>query len=189
MQPISDRGAGLKFDGGKAQPGLLIDGVPRALSRVADVLTFGAKKYKAHSWKQVENGQERYNDAKVRHQLAAGRGEVYDPESGIEHLAHEACNILFLLELMLEQKEKYERAVQEKCTEYGKRAAEQTPVADPRQMSLPFASGYGARYTYDDSTVKQAEQYVERVVGYGDPIGYPEPPEEGCETPTSCGCN
>lgn len=100
------RGAGLKFDGGKPRPGLLMEGMPRALARVADVLTFGANKYQAHSWKQVENGQERYNDAKVRHQLALAAGEVFDRESGIEHLAHEACNVLFLLELALIEKEK-----------------------------------------------------------------------------------
>lgn len=201
MQPISDRGAGLKFDGGKPQPGLLIDGVPRALSRVADVLTFGAKKYKAHSWKQVENGQERYNDAKVRHQLAAGRGEVYDPESGIEHLAHEACNILFLLELMLEQKEKYGSDIQTDCAadlrrriDDGKQRVIQE--AEQRQMSLPFASGYGSREgvnaylaeRYKDLPFRDAD-ITAKLAGYRDPLGYPEPPEEGCETPTGCGCN
>lgn len=102
---VNSRGAGLKFDGDKPRASLLIDGMPRALARVADVLTFGAAKYKAHSWKQVENGQERYNDAKVRHQLKRAEGEVFDSESGIEHLAHEACNALFLLELALIEKE------------------------------------------------------------------------------------
>lgn len=114
-EPINPRGAGLKFDGDKPRPGLLIEGMPRALARVADVLTFGAKKYQAHSWKQVENGRERYNDAKVRHQLKQAEGEIYDQESGIEHLAHEACNALFLLELALIEKENSKRD-QAKCT-------------------------------------------------------------------------
>lgn len=112
---VNPRGAGLKFDGGKPRPGLLIEGMPRALARVADVLTFGANKYQAHSWKQVENGRERYHDAKVRHQLALAGGEVFDAESGIEHLAHEACNVLFLLELALIEKEN-QKDEQEKHT-------------------------------------------------------------------------
>lgn len=102
------RGAGLKFDGGKPRPSLLINGMPRALSRVVDVLTFGAAKYEAHSWQQVENGTERYADAKLRHMLADAMGEECDSESEIEHLAHEACNILFLLELKLRNKEEQE---------------------------------------------------------------------------------
>ncbi|QOI69527.1 hypothetical protein XaavBphi31_30 [Xanthomonas phage Xaa_vB_phi31] len=99
------RGAGLKFDAGKVRPSLLIQGMPRALLRVADVLTFGAKKYEAHSWKQVENGEERYNDAKLRHMFAEALGDNQDSESGIEHLAHEICNSLFLLEKLLIKQE------------------------------------------------------------------------------------
>ena len=99
------RGAGLKYDGGKPRPSLLFNGMPRALSHVIDVLTFGAQKYEAHSWQEVENGIERYNDAKLRHMLSLAKGEEVDAESGIEHLAHEACNILFVLELALRAKE------------------------------------------------------------------------------------
>lgn len=93
------RGAGLKFDQGKPRPYLLIHGMPTALSQIADVLTFGAQKYAAHSWRQVENGQERYSDALFRHLLARANGEVNDPETGLPHLAHAACNIMFLMEL------------------------------------------------------------------------------------------
>lgn len=100
----NERGAGLKFDSGKPRASLLFRGMPLALGRVIDVLTFGAKKYSAHSWQQVENGLERYEDAKLRHMLKDATGEELDPETGIEHLAHEACNILFLLELKLREK-------------------------------------------------------------------------------------
>ncbi|AHB12119.1 hypothetical protein Paz_22 [Xylella phage Paz] len=99
------RGAGLKFDAGKVRPSLLIRGMPRALLRVADVLTFGAQKYEAHSWRTVENGEERYDDAKLRHMFADALGEQADRESSIEHLAHEICNGLFLLEKLLIEKE------------------------------------------------------------------------------------
>lgn len=95
----SERGAGLKFDGGKPRWSLLMQGCAKALTGVAEVLTFGAKKYAAHSWKQVENNKERYRDALYRHLNAIERGEVLDPESGLPHWDHVACNALFLSEL------------------------------------------------------------------------------------------
>ena len=100
-QVVEARGAGLKYDTGKPRPSLLIRGMPRALMRVAEVLTFGAQKYEAHSWRSVENGEERYDDAKLRHMFKDAMGEVADNESTIEHLAHECCNLLFLLEKKL----------------------------------------------------------------------------------------
>lgn len=85
-----------KADAGKLRPSLLLFGMPRALTAVTAVLTYGAQKYEAHSWKNVDMA--RYEDALIRHQLDRIRGEVNDPESGLSHLAHQACNNLFLLE-------------------------------------------------------------------------------------------
>lgn len=90
----------LKADGGKVQVNLLLAGVPDALRSVGAVLTYGAQKYEAHSWKRVD--MERYRDAKARHQLDYLSGELLDPESGLLHLAHEACNNLFLLQAYLD---------------------------------------------------------------------------------------
>ncbi|WYW03940.1 endolysin [Pseudomonas phage vB_PpuP-Villemi] len=92
----SDRGAGLKFDGGKGRWSLMMQGCAAALAGVVEVLGFGAKKYAAHSWKQVENGEERYRDALYRHLHAIERGEEVDPESGLPHWDHLCCNALFL---------------------------------------------------------------------------------------------
>jgi hypothetical protein len=61
------------------------------------VLDFGALKYEPHSWQSVE--VERYNAAARRHRLARDLGEERDPESGLLHLAHEATNLLFQLEM------------------------------------------------------------------------------------------
>ena|SRR5690554_920511 len=94
-----ERGAGLKYDGGKPRWVLLMQGCHAALLRVVEMLTFGAKKYRAHSWQEVENGQERYRDALYRHMNAYESGELTDPESGLPHLAHVATNALFMLEL------------------------------------------------------------------------------------------
>lgn len=98
-------GAGLKFDHGKARIELLIQGMPRALESVAQVLTFGAEKYAAHSWLHVEDNTNRYWGAKLRHEIARAKGEASDQESGLLHLAHEACNCLFLLEIALRERE------------------------------------------------------------------------------------
>lgn len=92
---------GMKYDGGKPRMALLFDGCPNALEAVASVLTFGAQKYAAHSWQSVPEGEERYKSALLRHLTAVGKGEELDPESGLHHLAHAACNALFILELAL----------------------------------------------------------------------------------------
>jgi len=65
--------------------------------RVTEVLTFGAKKYAANQWQKVPNAVERYTDALYRHWLMCLGGEVNDLESGLPHLAHLACNAMFLL--------------------------------------------------------------------------------------------
>jgi len=96
---------GLKFDHGKPRVDLLVDGMPRALLAVSDVLTFGAEKYAAHSWKEVEGAAQRYKAAQLRHHLAQCAGEEADQETGLLHLAHEACNALFRLELALLERE------------------------------------------------------------------------------------
>lgn len=94
---------GMKFDGDKPRWTLLMRGCAKALNGVAAVLTFGAKKYDADSWKQVEGGEDRYRSALYRHLNAIESGEVLDPESGLPHWDHVACNALFLSELSKEQ--------------------------------------------------------------------------------------
>lgn len=65
------------------------------LEEVVKVLTFGAKKYKPYNWQQVENGQERYLNAALRHIAAIGKSEHTDPETGLSHYAHAICSLLF----------------------------------------------------------------------------------------------
>lgn len=94
-----------KFDGDKPMMDLLIDGCPNALLQVGAVLTYGFKKYGGkHGWKQLPDAIKRYEAAMLRHQIAAAAGEVNDPESGLPHAAHIACNALFLAELKKEIK-------------------------------------------------------------------------------------
>ena len=87
--------AGRKFDGGKLEYGLL---PPLALEETVKVLTFGAQKYERDNWQKVPDSKRRYFDALQRHVWAWKRGEQLDPESGIHHLAHAMCCLMFLYE-------------------------------------------------------------------------------------------
>ena len=86
---------GRKFDGGKLEYGLL---PPLALEETVKVLTFGAQKYERDNWQKVPDSKRRYFDALQRHVWAWKQGEQFDPESGIHHLAHAMCCLMFLYE-------------------------------------------------------------------------------------------
>lgn len=66
-----------------------------AIKEVVKVLEYGAKKYDEDNWKKVE--PQKYKEAAFRHWIAYVEGEKLDPETGYSHLAHLACDILFLL--------------------------------------------------------------------------------------------
>ena len=86
--------AAQKFDTNKVRMELL--SVP-ALMGTAAVMTFGAIKYAAHNWRKGFEWSRLYGAA-LRHILAHMNGEDRDPESGMSHLDHAACCIMFLQE-------------------------------------------------------------------------------------------
>ena len=96
---------GAKLDAGKPRPSLVLHGMADAISEVIAVAEFGAAKYTPDGWRSVPNGQARYTEAKLRHQMAAARGELIDPATGLRHAAQEAWNALAALQLQLEQEE------------------------------------------------------------------------------------
>jgi hypothetical protein len=69
----------------------------RAVASVVNVMTVGAKKYGADNWRNLEDGRRRYYAASLRHLTAWWEGEACDAESGLPHLAHAACCLLFPL--------------------------------------------------------------------------------------------
>ena len=73
---------------------------PESLEEIGKVLHFGAKKYAAHNWRKGMNWS-RLIAASLRHIFAFVRGENNDPETGLSHLAHAGCCILFLLSFQL----------------------------------------------------------------------------------------
>lgn len=86
---------GMKFDNGKPRMEL----ISRVfLEELAKVLSFGAQKYEPWQWKKGFES-DRLVGATLRHIHAYNSGETTDPESGLPHLAHAACNLMFLLDL------------------------------------------------------------------------------------------
>jgi hypothetical protein len=71
----------------------------KALAQVVGVLTYGARKYAPENWRKVANPRERYFAAALRHLVAWKGGEKIDPESGLSHLGHALCCLLFLCDL------------------------------------------------------------------------------------------
>ena len=90
---------GIKYDSKKPKMNLL---PPKAIVEVAKVLTFGAQKYGAENWKELEDLQNRYLAGALRHIFAHMDGEQLDPETGLSHMAHALCCLLFKLEIELE---------------------------------------------------------------------------------------
>ena len=77
---------------------------PEFIEGVGEVLTFGAAKYEPDSWQKVEDAENRYYAAAMRHLMAYRKGEAVDEESGLSHLKHAATNLMFLLHFESEEK-------------------------------------------------------------------------------------
>lgn len=94
------RTGAIKFDSGKPRLDLL---PVAALEQIAAVLAFGATRYGEHNWREGMKWG-RVSGAALRHLFAWLRGEDKDPDSGLSHLAHAACNLCFLLDYVLSGK-------------------------------------------------------------------------------------
>ena len=86
---------GRKFDKGKARWDLL----PwNEVGQIVQVLTYGAQKYDDDNWKHVRPFFRRYFSAMMRHIFDRFiKNERLDPGSGLPHLAHAGCCLLFLM--------------------------------------------------------------------------------------------
>lgn len=96
----------VKYDDGKPDWSL----VPfEALEGMVKVLEFGANKYAGWNW--TINGGFPYTRVLrscLRHIFAYMRGEDNDPESGLSHIHHAMCNLLFISHY-IGNKEKYNK--------------------------------------------------------------------------------
>jgi len=85
---------GRKSDNGKPRWDLL---PLEQVEEIVKVLSFGAIKYAPNQWQHVPNAENRYFAAMMRHIKAYQSGEIKDNESGLPHLAHAACCIIFIM--------------------------------------------------------------------------------------------
>ena len=101
---------GRKFDSEKPKLYLL---PPKSIIEIGKVLTYGAEKYDAENWRKVDDLQNRYTSAALRHIFAHIDGEKLDEETGLSHLAHAMCCLLFKLEdeLLVESEEERTREI------------------------------------------------------------------------------
>ncbi len=94
--PIYDKPSGVKYDDGKPRLDLLSTAW---LNGVGKVMGYGAKKYAAHNWR---GGivYSRLVAACLRHITAFNDGQDLDPETGLSHLYHASCCLMFLSEFV-----------------------------------------------------------------------------------------
>ena len=74
------------------------------LRLAADVLTYGADKYAQWNWTKGQSWSVPFNSG-LRHLAAWLDHEDFDPESGLSHLGHFICNVLFLSQYSLAYQE------------------------------------------------------------------------------------
>lgn len=96
LLPVTEATDTAKADSGKPHPSYVPVEIIEAVMRVRE---YGNQKYHdPDNWRTVE--PERYHEALLRHILKAWKDPYsVDPESGLLHLEHAACNIAFLLAL------------------------------------------------------------------------------------------
>jgi hypothetical protein len=85
---------GLKFDGGKLRYDLVDDD---AEAEFVAVLTFGAEQYAPDNWRLLPDLERRFFAALRRHLREYRKGNVFDSQTGLLHLAHAASCLHFLL--------------------------------------------------------------------------------------------
>lgn len=88
---------GIKHDGDKPQWHLLPF---EAVEGAVRVLMHGAKKYSAYNWSKGMP-YTRVLDAAQRHLNAIYQGEDKDPDSGLDHVDHAICELVFLKYYMI----------------------------------------------------------------------------------------
>ena len=106
---------GSKYDKDK----LRFDILPaEALIEIIKVVTYGENKYPSLmgedgklilNWKKLDNAQERFFSAGQRHIYADRLGEDTDDESGLWHLAHACSNLIFKLQLKIEEQNRKDK--------------------------------------------------------------------------------
>lgn len=86
---LKSKDPGAKLDQGKIRYSLI---PTEPLKWLAILYTRGAEKYSAHGWKSVDDAENRYLDALMRHLEAYREGEWLDPDTKVPHIIAVAWN-------------------------------------------------------------------------------------------------
>ena len=81
------------------------------IEKIVEVYHFGAQKYAPNTWKQLENGEQRYKAALLRHLVEHDKGNLRDNESGLLHAQHMCWNAIAMLYFAI----KKEQNIAEDC--------------------------------------------------------------------------
>lgn len=90
-EPIADHAD--RFNDGKRQWSLLDFSLMEDMVRVME---YGTRKYARDNWRKGLPVQQIF-DSLMRHMTAFMLGEDNDPETGLSHIAHAQCNLMFLM--------------------------------------------------------------------------------------------
>jgi len=91
----------IKADSGKRR----YDLVPiEAIEGIAEIFTYGSRKYDDNNWKKSEH-PDRYYAAACRHLAEIRKGNYIDPESNCFHIDHALTSLVMYRELMIKQGE------------------------------------------------------------------------------------
>jgi len=101
LAALRDTDAGVKHDTDKLRVELLPVDV---LKGVAGILSHGAKKYGDRNWERGISYSRLYG-ATLRHLFAVWEGEDNDAESGLPHIDHALCELMFLSAMMKRRKD------------------------------------------------------------------------------------
>ena len=138
---------GIKHDSKKPKMNLL---PPKAIVEVAKVLTFGAQKYGPENWKELEDLQNRYLAGALRHIFAHMDGEQLDPETGLSHMAHALCCLLFKLEIELENA----------------KIEEEEPRESDEQQHQARDQSFESDRLYETDNKERSVQHIKHLVQY-----------------------
>ncbi len=95
LRKIADTSVATKLDAGKTNWSLMPF---EAIEEINKVLEFGALKYDGWNFAKGEGMKwSRISNSLLRHMFAWMRGEDNDPESGLSHMSHIGCNVIFLI--------------------------------------------------------------------------------------------
>lgn len=105
-----NKGTGVKLDNEKPKLGNMLDCLRDVLPEICKIYQFGVDKYGEGNWKKVEDGENRFRNALIRHYLS---GKEFDDETGFLESTHIAYNALMVLWFELKRRENEGQATQQ----------------------------------------------------------------------------